>query len=307
MNYSIENKKMKHILKNICLGTLLLMGTVASAQVSPLGGQYYQNRYLANPAMAGAEQGFRLNVGYRVQGGNMPGSPKTTSVTTDYRSNKVGLGLSLYKDQAGLLDQNKFVATYAYHLPLNDDSKQIHFGISVGAFSERLNMQAMIGSMSDQTALQFNDRPTRLDGDFGFAYTSKRLTVEGALSNLRQQMGSDTKDYAGYNTFYAAASYGMSIKGMEFTPKVAYRGMHQYKNLLDAGFEAQVLDGQLGLMGMYHSNDSFTAGVNYEHKQQLKFMFLYTSGTSDVRNYTNDMFEMGVQVNFHKFKKKPQN
>ena len=297
---------MKHILKNICLGTLLLMGTGASAQVSPLGAQYFQNRYLANPAMAGAEQGFRLNVGYRVQGGNMPGSPKTTSVTTDYRKNKVGLGLSLYKDQAGLLDQNKFVATYAYHLPLSDDSKQIHFGISVGAFSERLNLQAMQGSPNDQTALQFNDRPTRLDGDFGLAYTDQQLTVEGALSSLRQQMGSEEKDYVGYNTFYAAVSYGMSIKGIQLVPKVAYRGINGYKNLLDAGFEALVLDRQLGVTGFYHSNNSFTAGLNYEHKQQLNLMFLYTSGTSSVQNYTNDMFELGVQVNFHKLKKKRQ-
>lgn len=297
---------MKHIVKTICLGTLLLMATGASAQVSPLGAQYFQNRYLANPAMAGAEQGFRLNVGYRVQGGNMPGSPKTTSVSTDYRKNKVGLGLSLYKEQSGLLDQTKFVGTYAYHLPLSDDSKQIHFGISVGAFSDRLNLQAMQGSANDQTALQFNDRPTRLDGDFGFAYTDEQLTLEGALSNLRQQMGSENSNYVGYNTFYVAASYVMAMKGLTMTPKVAYRGMHQYKNLLDAGFEALVLERQVGVTGFYHSNNSFTAGLNYEHKQQLRFMFLYTSGTSAVQNYTNDMFELGMQVNFHKMKKKPQ-
>lgn len=297
---------MKNMIKNIGLGMLLLLGTGASAQISPLGAQYFQNRYLANPAMAGAEQGFRLNVGYRVQGGNMPGSPKTTSVSTDYRKNKVGLGLSLYKEQSGLLDQTKFVGTYAYHLPLSDDSKQIHFGISVGAFSERLNLQALQGSANDQTALQFNDRPTRLDGDFGFAYTDEQLTVEGALSSLRQQMGSEEKDYVGYNTFYAAASYGMSLKGMQLTPKVAYRGINGYKNLLDAGFEALVLERQVGVTAFYHSNNSFSAGLNYEHKQQLRFMFLYTSGTSAVQNYTNDMFELGMQINFHKFKKKPQ-
>jgi type IX secretion system PorP/SprF family membrane protein len=271
-----------------------------------MGAQFFQNRYLANPAMAGVEQGFRANVGYRIQGGNMPGSPRTTTVTSDYRNNKVGLGLTLYKEQAGLIDQNKVVGTYAYHLPLNDDSKQIHFGLSVGVFSERLNMQMIQGSMGDQTALQFNDRPTRLDGDFGFAYTDNRFTFEGSLANLRQQMGSEGPDYAGYNTFYAAASYTFMTNGLSINPKVAYRGISDYKNLFDAGFELLALDKQLGLMGMYHSNESFTAGVNYEHKQQLRFMFLYTSGTSAVQNFTNYMFELGLQINLHKLKKKPQ-
>ena len=236
----------------------------------------------------------------------MPGSPKTTTLTSDYRNNKVGLGLTMYKEQAGLIDQNKVVGTYAYHLPLNDDSKQIHFGLSVGVFSERLNMQLMQGSMGDQTALQFNDRPTRLDGDLGFAYTDNRFTLEGAISNMRQQMGSEGPDYAGYNTFYAAASYTFMTNGLSINPKVAYRGISDYKNLFDAGFELLALDKQLGLMGMYHSYESFTAGINYEHKQQLRFMFLYTSGTSAVQNFTNDMFELGLQLNLHKFKKKTQ-
>ena len=297
---------MRHIIKSAYLITLIFISTNSFGQISPMGAQFFQNRYLANPAMAGVEQGFRANVGYRIQGGNMPGSPRTTTLTSDYRNNKVGLGLTLYKEQAGLIDQNKVVGTYAYHLPLNDDSKQIHFGLSVGVFSERLNMQMMQGSMGDQTALQFNDRPTRLDGDFGFAYTDNRFTLEGAISNMRQQMGSEGPDYAGYNTFYAAASYTFMTNGLSINPKVAYRGISDYKNLFDAGFELLALDKQLGLMGMYHSNESFTAGINYEHKQQLRFMFLYTSGTSAVQNFTNDMFELGLQLNLHKFKKKTQ-
>lgn len=298
---------MKQVIKSICLGALVFVTNTVSAQISPLGAQYFQNRYLANPAMAGAEQGFRLNAGYRIQGGNMPGAPKTTAVSSDYRNNKVGLGVNLSKEQAGLLDQTKVVVTYAYHLPLNDDSKQLHFGVSIGAVNEQLNTQRMIGSTNDQVALQFNDRPTRIDGDFGFAYTDDRFTFEGSLGNLRQQLGGDDKDQTGYSTFYTAMAYNIPLTGIQLSPKVVYRGLSQYKNLFDAGFEALVLEKQVGLTGFYHSNDSFTAGLSYEHKQQFKFLFLFTSGTSAVQNYTNNMFEMGLQINFHKFKKKSDN
>lgn len=294
---------MKYILRTIFLGMFALTVNLANAQINSLGAQYFQNRYLANPAMAGAEQGFRLNIGYRVQGGSMPGSPKTGSISTDYRSNSVGLGLNVYKDEAGLLDVTKFVGTYAYHLQLNDDVSQLHFGLSVGLYDQRLNYAAIVGS-SDQMAAQFNDRPTRLDGDFGFAYTNTHLTVEGALSNLRQQMGGQEENTVAYETFYTALSYAIDLNGSSLTPKVAYRGIKRNSNIFDVGAEFLTLEKQIGLMALYRSNNSIGLGTSYEFKKQFRFMFLYTSSTSDVQNYTNNMFELGLQLNLHNLKKK---
>jgi len=295
---------MKYILRTIFLSVFALASSLASAQINSLGAQYFQNRYLANPAMAGAEQGFRLNIGYRVQGGSMPGSPKTGSISTDYRTNSVGLGLNVYKDEAGLLDVTKFVGTYAYHLKLNDDLSELHFGLSVGVYDQRLNSAAIVGSTNDQLAAQFNDRPTRLDGDFGFAYTNTHLTVEGALSNLRQQMGGQDDNTFAYETFYTALSYTVDMNGSSLTPKVAYRGIKRNDNIFDVGAEFLTLDKQVGLMALYRSNNSFGLGTSYEYKKQFRFMFLYTSSTSDVQNYTNNMFELGVQFNLHNLKKK---
>ncbi len=108
----------------------LLFYSKVHAQLNPLSSQYFQNTYLANPAMAGMQKGLRVNLAYRNQWSSMPGSPKNTVVTSDYQKNRVGLGLSMLKDQAGLLNRTQVLGTYDYHLPLNGTESALHFCLS---------------------------------------------------------------------------------------------------------------------------------------------------------------------------------
>ena len=287
--------------KNILIMILLLaISPSLRAQLNPLGSQYFQNRYLANPAMAGIAEGARLNVGYRSQWNSIPGAPRNTSVTGDVRMNKVGLGINFYKDQAGLLDRSKLVASYAYHLPLNDEEKQIHFGLSLGLQRERLNTEAIVGSGNDQTAMNFNDRETIFDGDFGFAYTSSKLSVEGSLSNLKKQIKGEDQNTADYSTFYTAISYQFIIKDFKLSPKVAYRGVRNYDDLVDIGAELSTSNEQLNLTTLYHSNKSYTLGLGYKHKKQWQLLALYTTTTRALQSYSNGSFELGLQLNLGK-------
>jgi hypothetical protein len=59
----------------------LLSTTSSKAQLSPFGAMYYQNQYLANPAIAGAQEGLRADLGFNSQQTNIPGSPKTQIIT----------------------------------------------------------------------------------------------------------------------------------------------------------------------------------------------------------------------------------
>lgn len=279
---------------------LLTFSLPLFAQLNPLGSQYFQNRYLANPAMAGYQEGVRLNVGYRSQWNSIPGAPRNTSVTGDLKTGKVGLGINFYKDQAGLLDRTKLVASYAYHLPLNDEEKQLHFGLSLGLQRERLNTEAMVGSQNDQTALNFNDRETIFDGDFGFAYTSNKLSVEGSLSNLKKQIKGEDQNTADYSTFYTAISYQINLKDWKLSPKVAYRGVRNYDDLVDLGAELSMNNEQLNLTTLYHSNKSYTLGIGYKHKKQWQLLGLYTTTTRALQSYSNGSFELGLQLNLGK-------
>ena len=128
--------KNKHkILLTACIAAWSL---AAKAQLDPLSSQYFNNRYQLNPAFAGFEHGTSLNLGYRSLYNNIPGAPVTQAVTIDHGFNKVGLGLNFVNDKAGLQRQTRVVASFAYHLPLNENDR-LNFGVSLGFANQRLS------------------------------------------------------------------------------------------------------------------------------------------------------------------------
>ena len=275
----------------------------SSAQINPLGAQYFQNRYLVNPGMAGYQSGMRLNLGYRSQWNNIPGSPKNISVTGDYGTDKVGVGVNFYNDDAGLLKRTRIRGTYAYHLPLNYDSKKLHFGISLGLQIDRLSNQEIVGSANDQIANRFNDQESIIDGDFGMAYTSSTLSIEGSITNLKSQQKVEDQQSADFGTFYTAIGYKIKLTDWQIEPKVAYRGVRNFHNILDVGAEIRTASDQLGFIGMYHTNNSMSFGLSYQQKKDWQLLLLYNKPTKSLqKSFATDTFELGLQFNLIKNK-----
>jgi type IX secretion system PorP/SprF family membrane protein len=216
----------------------------ASAQLNPMGALYFQNQYLANPALAGMKEGLSLNAGYRKQWSSIPGSPAEQTITADYAiTGKAGVGLNVYNDKAGLYKRTRSVASYAYHLSLNDagafgdDQRQLSFGLSVGFMNERVSAEDVNGDPNDAEVSLYNQRSTYIDGDFGMAYTSNKLSVQAALPNLKSLLKKDrNSNSVDRSLFYSAVSYKLDLNsGIGLEPKLAYRGVKGFNNIIDAG------------------------------------------------------------------------
>ena len=277
--------------------TLLLGSTNLSAQINPMAAQYFQNTYLANPAMAGVNQGIRLNMGYRNQWSNIQGSPRNLSLTADYGGEKVGLGLNFYKDEAGLLNRSKLQATYAYHLQLNNEEGKLHFGISLGLQTNSLNTQNIVGSSNDLSAMRYNDQENIIDGDFGMAYSDKKFRIEGSISNLKNQLEIEDNEISDYATFMTAFTYMTQVSDWQLHPKLVYRGVKNFNDILDMGLEIRTPDDQLGFMSMYHTNKSMSFGLTYQKIKQWQLLVLYNTPVQALKSYATGTFEIGLQVN----------
>ena len=296
---------MNKIFKSALLIAFAALGTtIAKAQLNPLSAQYFTNQYLINPAFAGADQGLKLNGAYRKLWSNVPGSPLTQNLTADYGFNKVGLGLTVNNESAGLQRQTRVVGSYAYHLPLNDNGQQLHFGVSLGFMSQRLENADIYGNPNDPTVGQYNDRKTYLDGDFGVAYTSDKLNVQAAIPNLKSVLKKDVIKLADVATFYTAVSYKINlsegIEGMDVEPKVAYRGVKGFDNIWDAGAQFSITNKQVMLLGMYHSTKNATFGLGMDYKKKYLISGTYTTQTSALSSYTNGSFELNLRLNLSK-------
>jgi len=282
--------------------SLLIKCEVASAQSSALIAQYYQNQYSLNPAFAGFDEGFRANLHYQNQWRVIPGSPVLSSLTGDYRmNNKVGLGLKIYSDKAGLISRNAVSGSYAYHLPLNSEGHNMHFGLSLGLMKNTLDNQNIVGEENDIDGDLFNTRKVYLDGDFGIAYTTERLNIQGALPNMKTFFKKDYSNTVQSSYMYLALSYkiGRSLDIISVEPKISYQGSNGIESILNLGANFNFLNEMVSFTGMYNSAKKSSMGMGLKYQNYLLQGF-YTSQLAGHREVTGGSFELHLKIEMKK-------
>jgi type IX secretion system PorP/SprF family membrane protein len=285
-------KTMKYILI-----TCLLI-TNAYAQLNPMGGMYFQNQYLGNPALAGIERGWIVNASYKVQWTAIDGAPSMQALTATYGATgkKIGLGLNFYNEISGVSRRTGIKGTYAYHLPLNGDRSFLDFGLSGGIMNEWVDYDKVICDPGDLSIQKFNTRPLYADGDFGIAFRNEKLTIQGSVPNLKRFLDKDIRRYRiDRSSYMAAISYKFSGQDLSVEPKAVYRGVENYKDLVDLGAQFLCCEDRLMMNAVYHSTNSITVGLGTFYQKQLRILCLYTSDTSDLWKYSNGEFEIALQ------------
>lgn len=289
--------------KPLILSCLLLTITLTcKAQLVPFQSMYFQNRYLANPAMAGIDKGLNLELDYRRQWSEFPGMPRTGSFSTDYRAaDKVGVGFWVNDDQAGLIRATRFEGTYAYHLPLSDRDEHLNFGVSVGLNDSRINTSLINGDLSDQSVAKYNQLKPYFDGDLGVAYTSPDWYIGVSLPNMRSTLfkTSDKIYNADLPLFNAIASYKIPLQSDErafvLEPLAAYRVVKGYNDIIDGGFNFIMSNYGLYLQGIYHSSKTIGMGFGLDQRDYA-LNFSYNMETGALSNFTNGAFEIGLRL-----------
>lgn len=287
--------------KNKKYGFLMVIGLLSTynsiAQLKPLNVAYYANEFIINPAMAGREQLLIASIGFRQQLSSITGAPQTQFITADYGfDTKSGIGLKVYSDKAGLLRETSVAATYAYHLPLGHEN-HLNFGVSATFTNNRLNHNLLSGDSDDPDAIDVNRRDTYIDSDFGIAYTSATLTLQAAFPNMIANLKKGKEAEIDYALFFAAASYQFTTATGKVEPKLVYRGIKGFNNILDVAtnftFQSSTKN-RLNIMGVYHSSRNATFGFGITHNDSFTFNSSYTMGTSQMRNYTIGDLELGI-------------
>jgi type IX secretion system PorP/SprF family membrane protein len=273
---------------------------VSYAQLNPMGAVYFQNQYLANPALASIYGTMAINLGYRKQWSSISGSPSIQTLTGEYALNeKAGVGVNIYNDQSGLFKRTRTSGSFAYHLPVTGDYAQLSFGVSLAVLSERISVEDINGDTGDQSVADYNLRKSYIDGDFGIAFTSRGLNVQAAFPNMKEFFKKDQANSPiDKATFFSAISYRLQLAtgddDLELEPKAVYRGIKGLGNILDAGANIRYAK-NLNLFGMYHSTNSSTFGMSVDYKS-VGFSGIYTTATSALSQYSNGSFEVSIKI-----------
>lgn len=279
---------------------LMLVQLTGKAQLNPQGSGYYLNPYLANPAFAGTEAGWHLTGAITAQLTQFHGAPFMQAVTLSYGSQqgRVGSGLILYQERAGVISRMVAKATYAYHIPLDYEDRNLDLGLSGGMMKDRIELNKVTGDQDDPALADFNERGSYFDGDFGFAYRTPVLTLQGSIPNLKRFLNPEFREVADRYLYMGAVSYRLTTyweKQASFTPMVMYRVVQHYKNIWDVGLQAELEQGKLTASAIYHSTGSVTAGIGTVHQHRLSILCQFTTSTADLASYSSGQFEIAAK------------
>ncbi|MFD1631492.1 PorP/SprF family type IX secretion system membrane protein [Pseudopedobacter beijingensis] len=271
----------------------------AVGQLSPLKGQYYENPYQSNPAMAGHSGSMEAYANYSNQWNRIAGAPvmMSLSLSGPIKGN-ASFGINLNNDKAGLIAKTQVMGTFAYKVPLTEE-QNLRFGVSLSWSQDRLDYgMATSSGINDVELAGYNDRENYLDGNVGVTYQYKKLEAQFSYLSLNEKRYSriSTVDYS---TFYSSVSYQIEFdNSFGVKPLLAYRGIKNFDNQLDIAAEWKA--DMLRFYTMYHSNNSFTGGMGYVDKGGLRISALYNSEPVNLRGFSGGIFDIVLGYRFGK-------
>lgn len=287
------------------IACLLLNEHIDAQQLNPFGASFFQNQYLLNPAMSGLADELKLNAGYRHEWSSISNAPNNQYLTGDYKfRDKVGLGLKITNDNAGALRTTTAMAAFSYHVPVMGEHKSMHFGISAGAVNRAIDQSKLNGDVDDPLVLNYNEKNTRFDADFGVAYTDERITVQAAFPNLVSYFNKEEEDAVDKIFLLASLSYKFIFNegddNINIEPKLGFRGIKGYDHIFDIGSNFSLKNNIVNAFAMYHTTKNITLGAGLDIKQRFRILASYTSGTSALQGYSDGNFEIGFSTSLLK-------
>jgi len=291
--------------------SIVVSGLVSQAQQVPLLSNYYYNKFVWNPAMSGFQNYGQAYLIYRNQWNKIPGSPITTAATIDapLKSKNVGLGASLYSDNAGVFQRTGAMINYAYAINLGANSK-LRLGVGLGFVDNRLVLDDISIKHRDDPLLQINNNnKTGFDANFGFNYTYKDFNFGMsipqvlALDTKYNSNGKGTESptykatrHLNFNTFYTFRLAGDKWKiepnaFVRFTQ--AEKSPVQYDLSVFANYRELVWGGV-----MYRSGNAIGLTVGAKLAKQIVVSYAYDIPINNYSTYMRGANEFMLGYHF---------
>ncbi len=292
---------------------------INAQETLPIYQQYLlDGKFLINPAFYGETDDIVLNGNYQKQFAKFDESPNVQSVGLHANVfDRVGAGLSFFRDQNGAVSANGITAGASYFIPLSDDGErkdQFSFGTNVNFY----NMNIDLAKLNPQDA----GDPVLYEGANDIFIVYANLGMQATFKNF----------FGGVSVLDIPLSNDIPIiNGIEPSPT---------KFILNAGYDYVITEGisvepsilmnlntnsarmmDLNLMGkVYNDYNLFAAGVSFRTakdnvgSQQLslspiikakieRFTFgaTYNIGMSDISQYGGNSFMLSIGYNFQNF------
>ena len=248
--------------KILVIGILGMLGGVLYSQQLPIYSQYMYNKFMLNPAVAGADGYSSVNSNTRQQWAGLEGAPKLNSVSFQSRfikqgyrikqrqgGNKlrpqtdgaVGMGGYVYNYRAGLVQRTGFQFSYVYNIWLWRKT-QLSMGLGLTGYHFRIMEEDIIfENMEDPVLAGDLKRGIFVpDAAFGAYMLNERYSLGFSVDQLlggSAKFGSSAfSRYTMKRHYYLMGSYSFWFgREHEVQPSFLFKTSEQLKPQLDLG------------------------------------------------------------------------
>jgi len=293
------------IMKKTLLALLMVIGTLISkGQQDPMYSQYIFNLQTVNPAYVGYWQTTGLTALSRDQWVGITGHPttQTLSFQTPLRSQNVGIGFNVVKDQVGLEKRLMFNIDYSYQIMLTDNSS-LRFGIKGGFTNYSNNLGQYVQNNPNDPLFQ-GDIQNKFMPNFGigmFLSNPKYYISLSLPALLQSKYQPNANNFATTTTvrhlFVAGGMMFDLSDNLKFKPSIMTQTVVGAPFLYDISANFLIAE-KFWVGAMYRSGDAVAAIAQWIINKKLRFGYAYDFTTTDLRNYNRGVHEVMISYEF---------
>lgn len=290
-------------MKNILILTIFLgISCSVQGQLLPVFTQKLSDNFLYDPSVTGLSGGSVV-LSHKRLWTELQGAPVTTfaAVHTRVKQDRLGIGGSIYYEEANILQNVHASLSTAYHLPLSSKFG-LSFGLAGEAYQSRLNTEGKyIPDVTDPTIANFDDG-LKADVAFGMNLHHDLYRVGVSVNRLSVATSTEKQEtslLSSYSTAYVSGFLPVRSGLDRIEPTLVYRQQAGGESQLDAmlfyDYKQTLILGASyrtgGILG-------FSTGYNFENRFVLGFT--YETLTGDFSSDTGGSYEIVCRFNFNK-------
>lgn len=270
--------------------------------------QYMFNGLVINPAYAGADEALSLTFIQRNQWKGIENAPltQTLSAHTLVKKKKLGLGITLVKDEIGAHKNLNATTNYAYHIQTGKQS-YLSFGIQAGIQNIRSDYSSLNGASSDPALSNIDIAETFFDFGAGVYFRSPKFQAGLSAPQLLPERiaVNDTLNFRLDRTnLFLFTLYKFSLsESFNFQPSTLLKYLPGLPLSYDVNLNVLYRD-VLNLGVSYRRNESVDFLFKAQVTPQLQLGYAYDHTIGDVARLSNGSHELMVQYVFRYMKSK---
>lgn len=300
----------------ITLIVSVLLGTVftSNAQQDPQFTQYMYNTQVVNPAYAGSREALSIGGLYRTQWVGLDGAPDTGTLTvhSPIGSGKVGLGLSIVREEIGIIEETYANIDFSYTIQTSEQGK-LAFGVKAGANLFNLNLTEL--NVSEDGDIFENDIDNKFKPQIGAGayYYTNRFYAGLSVPNFIESSYFERGDIEGLETnadiiskerlhFFFITGYVFDLsENVKFKPAALTKLVSGSPLQVDVSANFLFYD-KFTLGAAYRWSASLSAMVGFQITDELMLGFAYDRETTDLTKFNDGSYEFYLRYEI--FKKK---